>query len=112
MLDENMPIFPVPLGKCIWLVSCRYWNPDQSFIEVPWRMKGVPFSKMLFNYRMEVSFASTANFIYQQRLKTFKLCEIKERRRKEIDPLAMSSIHFLWEYSKTWVGGLASLALL
>ena len=28
MLDENMPIFPVPLGKCIWLVSFCYWNRD------------------------------------------------------------------------------------
>ena len=53
MLDENMPIFPVPLGKCIWLVSCCYWNPNQSLIEVPWVLKGRPFSKMLFNYRME-----------------------------------------------------------
>ena len=53
MLDENMPICPVPLGKCIWLVSFCYWNRDQSFIEVPWGMKRRPFSKMLFNYRME-----------------------------------------------------------
>ena len=28
MLEENMPIFPVPLGKCIWLVSFCYWNRD------------------------------------------------------------------------------------
>ena len=77
-------------------------KPRPKFYWSPLRPEGSTVQQNAFELYNRVSFASTVSFIYQQRFKTFKLCKIKERRRKEIDPLAKNSIHFFWEYSKAW----------